>query len=95
MSILNFSYAKIKDTNKFQQYVKSAAVLLEEAQVEVIVRGRFFDTMRGEKCPPHVSAIFRYPDRTSVEKFYSSTEYRELISLRDEACDMTINLYEE
>lgn len=95
MSILNFSYADIKDTEKFKEYVKAAAVLMEEAGVEVVVRGNFSMTMRGEKCSPHIAAVFRYPNKAAVEGFYNSEKYKALIPLRDEACDMTINLYEE
>jgi len=31
----------------------------------------------------------------AVEAIYASQEYKNLIPLRDAACDMTINLYEE
>jgi len=95
MPILNFSYAKIKDSGKFNEYIKAAAVLMEEANVEVIVRGEYISTKRGEKCTPHIAAVFRYPDKATAEKFYASEEYKVLIPLRDEACDMTVNFYEE
>lgn len=95
MTILNFSYADIKDADKFNQYVKAAAVLMEDANVEVVVRGKYTMTMQGDQCTPHVAAVFRYPDKAAIEKFYSSEKYKALIPIRDEACEMTINLYEE
>jgi uncharacterized protein (DUF1330 family) len=95
LTILNFSYADIKDTDKFKKYIKAAAILMEEAGVEVVVRGNFSATMRGNKCSPHIADVFRYPDKDAVEKFYTSDKYKAIIPLRDEACDMTINLYEE
>ena len=95
MTILNFSYADIKDAVKFKQYVKAASILMKEAGVEVVVRGDFSITMKGDKCAPHIAAVFRYPDKAAVDKFYSSEKYKALIPLRDEACSMTINLYEE
>lgn len=95
MAVLNFSYAHIKDSNKFMEYVKAAGELMEKANVEVLVRGEYSTTMRGDNCSPHIAAVFRYPDRAAVENFYSSDEYVTLIPLRDEACDMTINIYEE
>lgn len=95
MPVLNFSYAKVKDVEKFKQYVEAAAPLLQEAGVEVVVRGNFSTTMQGDQCEPHVAAIFRYKDMESVEKFYTSEKYKPLIPLRDAACDMTIHLYEE
>jgi uncharacterized protein (DUF1330 family) len=95
MSILNFSYADVKDARKFREYAEAAAVLMEEAGVEVVVRGNFSVTMRGEESSPHIAAVFRYPDITAVENFYTSEKYKALIPLRDKACDMTIKLYEE
>jgi|GEM_PF-408986 len=95
MSVLNFSYADIIDDDKFGQYVEAAAVLMEEAGVEVVARGSFRETKRGDEKLPHKAAVFRYADRAAVEAFYSSEKYRALIPLRDQACEMTIQLYDE
>lgn len=95
MTVLNFSYADIKDEDKFTAYVKAAALLMEADGVEIVVRGNFVTTMHGVKVDPHIAAVFRYSDMAAVERFYNSEEYKALIPLRDEACDMTINLYQE
>ncbi len=95
MTVLNFSYATIKNAEKFQQYLEAAAALMEDANVEVVVRGGFSKTMAGGNSAPHIVAVFRYPDMAAAERIYTSEQYKALIPLRDEACDMTINLYEE
>ncbi|QUS56793.1 DUF1330 domain-containing protein [Pseudovibrio brasiliensis] len=95
MSVLNFSYATIKNMGQFQQYVQAAAALMEEAGVEVIVRGKFSQTKRGDELLPHIAAVFRYKDLQSLEDFYTSVAYKKIIPLRDEACEMTIQVYEE
>lgn len=95
MTVLNFSYATIKNAEKFQQYLEAAAALMEGADVEVIVRGEFSKTMAGDHTAPHIVAVFRYSDMAAAENIYTSAQYKALIPLRDEACDMTINLYEE
>ena len=95
MSILNFSYANIKDIDKFKQYIKAAAILMEESCVEIVVRGDFSVTMKGDNCAPHIAAVFRYPDKDAVDKFYTSEKYKAIIPLPDEAYDMKINLYKE
>ena len=95
MSVLNFSYARIKDADKFQEYIAAAAVLMQEAGVEVLVRGKFSHTMRGEEKNDHISAVFRYEDKEAVDRFYTSDACKKLIPLRDAACDMTIQIYEE
>ena len=95
MAILNISYAKIKDADKFRAYVEAAAKLMTAADVEVVARGSFVMTKRGDELNDHITAVFRYPDMASVEAFYGSEAYKKLIPLRDEACEMTIQLYEE
>ncbi|WP_281545052.1 DUF1330 domain-containing protein [Grimontia sp. SpTr1] len=95
MSVLNFSYATIKDAEKFGEYVLAAKVLLDQAGVEVVVRGNCVGTFRGDKAEEHVTAVFRYRDIEAVERFYASPAYLELVPLRDESCEMTIVLYDE
>jgi uncharacterized protein (DUF1330 family) len=95
MSVLNFSNAIIKDMDQFQQYVQAAAALMEEARVEVIARGKFSQTKRGDELMPHIAAVFRYKDLQSLEDFYTSEAYKKIIPLRDAACEMTIQIYDE
>ena len=95
MPVLNFSYATIKNADKFQAYVKAAAELMADMNVEVVVRGQYSETYRGEEKSAHIAAIFRYPDMETAKGFYTSKRYEPLIPLRDEACDMTIHFYEE
>ncbi|MDD1782147.1 DUF1330 domain-containing protein [Enterovibrio sp. ZSDZ35] len=95
MTVLNFSYATIKDAGKFREYVVAAKVLLDEAGVDVVVRGDFFDVMRGDNMNPHVVAVFRYHDKEAAKRFYASPSYLKLVPLRDAACDMQIVLYDE
>lgn len=95
MTILNFSYAVVKDVNKFQEYIKAASEVMAGENIEVVVRGEYSDTVRGEESSAHIAAVFRYPDRDTFDRIYNSEEYKAIIPLRDEACDMTIKLYEE
>lgn len=95
MSILNFSYADVKDLQKFQQYVQAAAVLMKQHNVEVVLRGEYTQTLRGDEKAPHITAIFRYPDMEAAEAFYNSPAYHAIIPLRDAACTMTIHFYKE
>ncbi len=95
MPILNFSYARIHDADKFSQYVEQAAMLLAEHDVEVVVRARFAETLRGESPDAQVAAVFRHRDIESAIAFYACERYRTLVPLREEACEMTIQLYQE
>ncbi|MCV0429541.1 MAG: DUF1330 domain-containing protein [Roseibium sp.] len=95
MSVLNFSYATIKDAKAFSDYVRKASSLMAEWHVEVVVRGTYRATMRGDEKAQHVAAVFRYPDMHTARRFYASDVYQKLIPLRDAACEMEIQFYEE
>jgi len=95
MSILNFSYAEIKDAEQFQKYVSAAATLMEQHEVEVIVRGEYVKAMQGAEKAPHITAVFRYPNMDAARAFYESREYQAIVPLRDEACIMSIHFYKE
>lgn len=95
MPLLNISKALIHDPELFRLYVAKAAVLLRAQGVEVLCRGRHSETLRGSASDGHVVAVFRFADREAVRRFYEGPDYQPLIALRDSACDMTIDLYEE
>lgn len=95
MPVLNFSYADVKDTQKFQEYVAAAAALMKQRGIEVIVRGKYAKTMQGDEKSPHIAAVFRYPNMEAAQAFYNSEEYLAIIPLRDAACIMSIYFYEE
>ncbi|MGR1582587.1 DUF1330 domain-containing protein [Thalassobius sp. S69A] len=95
MPVLNFSYAEIKDTQKFREYVSAAAALMTQHNVEVVVRGEFERTMQGSEKTPHIAAVFRYPSMEAAQAFYGSPEYQAIVPLRDAACTMTIHFYRE
>ncbi|WP_374339032.1 DUF1330 domain-containing protein [Leeia sp.] len=95
MTLLNYSYAKLKDMDAFKAYVGAAAPLMAELGVEVVVRGRYAHTLRGEAPGAEVAAVFRFRDASHADRFYGDVRYQALVPLRDQACDMTIHFYEE
>lgn len=95
MSVLSFNYATLKDMDAFQEYVAKAANLMKAANVEVIVRAKYAETLLGHAKAEHVSAIFRYADMAAAKGFYSSEEYQKIVPLRDLACEMSIHFYDE
>lgn len=95
MSILSFNYAVIKNPEAFQEYVQKAAALMEVANVEVVARAKFAETILGAAKEDHISAIFRYPSLNAAKALYASDQYKEIIPLRDKACEMNIHFYTE
>ena len=53
------------------------------------------EATRGSEMDSHIMAIFRYKDREAFTYFYNCKPYKELIPLRDESCDMRIQVYSE
>lgn len=95
MPVLNFSYATIKDRAVFKEYVEKASALMQCHNIETVVRGTYRTAFRGTSKGPHYAAVFRYEDMESAMRFYRSDAYRDLIELRDAACDMEIQFYDE
>lgn len=93
MSVLNFSYATIKDAEAFRDYVTKAAALMQRMEVEVVLRAEFAKTVRGAEKGAHIAAVFRFRDMAAAEAFYASEDYLPLVPLRDRACDMEIQFY--
>jgi uncharacterized protein (DUF1330 family) len=95
MPVLNFSYATVKDTAAFGDYVRKAAELMKDHDIEIVLRSSYRSTFRGDDKAAHVAAVFRYPDIESAMQFYESDAYQNLVPLRDAACDMEIRFYDE
>jgi len=95
VTVLNFSFATLKDRALFEDYVAQAAALMAQDGVEVVVRGRYAKTLNGSDEPPHIAAVFRYQSLEAAYAFYDSAAYKALVPLRDRACDMEIRFYEE
>jgi uncharacterized protein (DUF1330 family) len=51
--------------------------------------------MLGQEAREHIVAVFRFANLDEVRRFYEAAAYQPLVTLRDAACDMTIQLYEE
>jgi len=95
MPLLMIAKAVILNPEKFASYVEAAGVLMKEHGVETVMRGRYDHALKGAAQGEHIMAAFRYSSREVFEAFFSSPHYAELIALRDEACDMEFQVYEE
>ena len=95
MTVLMIARAEVKDADKFAQYLAAAGEVMQEHGVEVVVRGDFAKTLAGIEADAHIAAVFRYPSMEAAEAIYSSEDYLALVPLRDEACDMQMDMYDE
>ncbi|EBA15941.1 isoleucyl-tRNA synthetase [Roseobacter sp. SK209-2-6] len=95
MPLLMIAKAVILNPEKFANYVEGAGKLMLDHGVEVVMRGRYDHTLKGATQGEHIMAAFRYDSRDTLEAFFGSPAYAELIPLRDEACEMEFQVYEE
>lgn len=95
MPVLTIAFAEVRDAEKFQTYVGAAAPLMAEHGAEVVVRGRYVQSMLTEDMNGHVVGVFRFENLASAKAFYCSHRYQQLVPLSEEAADMTFHFYEE
>ena len=95
MTVLNLSFATIRDPELFSEYVRQAGDIMRDFGVEVVARGDFAECVTETSLCPTVGAVFRYASLEVARSFFASEAYRALVPLRDRACDMTILLFEE
>lgn len=95
MKVINISTALVKDENLFKEYLAKAAVLMKQQKVEVICKGKYIEAIRGPEMASHITAVFKYKNRAAFDYFYGCPSYKEIIPLRDKACEMTIQIYSE
>ncbi|HFB66537.1 MAG TPA: DUF1330 domain-containing protein [Aeromonadales bacterium] len=82
----------VKDPKKFQQYAEKSKSTFDIAGAEILLKGSYQGTLTGQ-ASHQSAAIITFKDQATLERWYQSKEYQELISLRDQAADITITQY--
>lgn len=83
---------KIREPQKFQEYAKKAADTFAAHGGELIIRGQADGVLAGEADHQAVG-IVKFPDKEALSAWYGSDAYQALVSLREQAADMTIVAY--
>jgi len=92
MSAFFIATVTVKDTEKFQEYATKSKATFDLFDAEVIARGKHQGALTGN-ANHQAAAIVKFKDMDTLEKWYHCDEYQALISLRDQAADMTISKY--
>ncbi len=85
---------KLKDGEKFQAYAAQARAIFAEFGAELITRGKAMGSIAGDVSHNAV-AIIKFPDMQKLEAAFATDSYQAIISLRNEAADITIVKYEQ
>lgn len=92
MSAFFIATVTVKDAEKFQEYAVKSKATFDLFGAEIIARGKYQGTLTGH-ANHQATAVVKFKDMDSLEKWYKSNEYQALITLRDQAADMTICKY--
>lgn len=94
MSALMISMINVKQPAKLQDYLPKVKRLGTSFGAELVFSGPAAGAVVGE--PDHqMVVIARFPTVDDIDALFASAEYQPLVSLREEAADMTIIKYQE
>ena len=83
----------VKNTEKWAEYRKQVPATLESWGAELVLRGKRIAILAGEHQHSDI-VVIRFPDKESVNDWYSSPAYQALIPLREQAAEMIVLVYE-
>ncbi len=93
MAAYLIGHITVKDSVHWDIYVQGVGKSLSPYGAELIFRGRRAEVLAGahkhEKC-----VVIRFPDQETLQTWYHSAAYQELIPIRDRAADVTIISYD-
>jgi uncharacterized protein (DUF1330 family) len=72
---------KITDPDKFKEYGSKVLPLIAKQGGRLLTRGGTHKVLETEHCLPDRVVIFEFPDRATLDAWYSSPEYQPLIAL--------------
>ena len=82
----------IKEENKLKEYSRAAVETMHAYGGKAVGKGKFSGTLTGS-ADHQVAGVFEFPSEDAIDNWYGSTEYQNLIPLRDEASALTITKY--
>jgi uncharacterized protein (DUF1330 family) len=86
-------HVTVRDSAKWDQYCARVPATLAPFGAALLLRGRRLRVLAGVHSHTD-TVVIRFPDAASVERWYASTAYQELIPLREVAADVTIVAFE-
>jgi len=89
MSAYLIGHITVKNPAKWQTYVEGVRKSLMPFEAEIVFRGKLATVLAGEH-PHQNTVVIKFPDQPTLQQWYHSNEYQDLIPTRDEAADVVI-----
>ena len=86
-------HISIKKPEKWKIYVEGVQKSLMPFNGNVVFRGKSATVLAGTHPHEHTVVIY-FPDQPTLQQWYKSKEYQDLIPIRDEAADVVIISYD-
>ncbi len=86
------AHINVKNLEKFQQYAQGAGASMQPFGGQVVTKGKVAKQLAGVSDYASV-AVVSFPDQENLDNWFASSEYQNLIPLRDEAADILLTSY--
>ena len=83
----------VKDPSAYQRYQAEVPALISRHGGECLVRGGNYEVLEGDWKPNRL-LLFQFPDKESVQAFFSDPEYQPLKEIRHSVGETDIVLVE-
>ncbi len=83
----------IKDPIQWEIYVDGVRKSLSPFGAEIIFRGKRASVLAGTH-PYDLAVVIKFPDQTTLQRWYQDDSYQKLIPVRDRAADVAIISYD-
>jgi len=87
-------HISVKNPDKWKTYIEGVQKSLVSFEAEVIFRGKRDSVLAGE-YPHENTVVIRFTDQPTLQNWYYSDSYQDLIPIRDEAADVVIISYDD
>ena len=93
MAAYLIGHITIKNPAQWKVYVEGVRKSLIPFEAQVIFRGKRATVLTGEH-PFENTVVIKFPDQPTLQKWYHSDSYQQLIPTRDSAADVVIISYD-
>ena len=93
MAAYLIGHITIKDETYWQRYVGGVGKSLLPYKAEVIFRGRLSRVLAGKHSHEN-TVVIKFPDQDTLQNWYYSQEYQQLIPIREKGADVVIVSYD-
>jgi len=93
MAAYLIGHITVKDEELWSVYVQGVAESLKPFGSEIVFRGKLAKVLAGEYAHQN-TVVIRFRDQGSLQEWFQSKEYQDLIPVRDQAADVVITSYD-